>query len=67
MLHYRQQDKNSIGYTPKADADYCQRCFRIRHYDDVTISMKAGALMGDQVLAQIAQKDALIVWVVDLF
>lgn len=59
-------DKDRIGYTPKADAKYCQRCFRIRHYDDVTISMKQG-VDGDQVLAQIAQKDALIVWVVDLF
>ena len=34
------EDKTKLGYTPKPEADYCQRCFRIRHYDDVVISMK---------------------------
>lgn len=59
-------DKNKIGYTPKPEADYCQRCFRIRHYDDVVISMKQG-IDSDEVLAKIAKKDAMILWVVDLF
>ena len=59
-------DKDGIGYTPKADADYCKRCFRITHYDDVTISMKQG-VDGDAVLRKIADMDALILWVVDLF
>ena len=35
-------DKNAPGYTPKADAQYCQRCFRLIHYDDLTLSMKTG-------------------------
>ncbi len=55
-----------LGYTPKAAADYCQRCFRIRHYDDVTISMRTG-IDPDQVLKQIAKMNALVLWVVDLF
>ena len=55
-----------VGYTPKSDADYCQRCFRITHYDDVVISMKTG-IDPDLVLHQIAELDALILWVVDLF
>lgn len=59
-------DKEAIGYTPKAEADYCQRCFRITHYDDLTISMKQG-VDGDAVLQKIAAMDALILWVVDLF
>lgn len=59
-------DKQAIGYTPKQDAEYCQRCFRIQHYDDVTISMKQG-IDSDAVMSKIAQKDALILWVVDLF
>lgn len=62
----QQDDKTKLGYTPKMEADYCQRCFRIRHYDDVVISMKQG-IDSDAVLQKIAQKDALIVWVVDLF
>lgn len=59
-------DKASLGYTPKIEADYCQRCFRIRHYDDVVISMKQG-IDSDAVLQKINGLDALIVWVVDLF
>ncbi len=59
-------NKNQIGYTPKEDAQYCQRCFRIRHYDDVTISMKTG-IDPHTVLEQIARLDAMVLWVVDLF
>lgn len=62
----QQDHKEAIGYTPKADADYCQRCFRIRHYDDVTISMQQG-IDSHAVLAQIAQWDVMVLWVVDLF
>lgn len=60
------EDKTKIGYTPKIEAEYCQRCFRIQHYDDVTISMKTG-IDPDVVLQQIAKLDALVLWVVDLF
>lgn len=60
------ENKQAIGYTPKMEADYCQRCFRIRHYDDVVISMNQG-IDSDEMLARIAKLDALIVWVVDLF
>lgn len=59
-------DKDKIGYTPKIEADYCQRCFRIKHYDDVMISMKQG-VDSDKVMQSIADKDALFLWVVDLF
>lgn len=60
------EDKTALGYTPKPDGDYCQRCFRITHYDDVVVSMKQG-IDSDQVLARIAAMDALVLWVVDLF
>ena len=60
------QNKDMIGYSPKEDAQYCQRCFRIQHYDDVVISMKQG-IDSDVVLKKIADKDALVLWVVDLF
>lgn len=60
------KDASLIGFTPKPEADYCQRCFRIRHYDDVMISMKQG-IDSDLVLSKVAKLDALILWVVDLF
>lgn len=59
-------DKNKVGYTPKAEADLCQRCFRIKHYGDVTISMRQG-IDSDETMKQINSMDALILWVVDLF
>ena len=59
-------DKNARGYTPKEGSEYCQRCFRLMHYDDLTVSMKKG-IDPDQVISRIAEKDAVILWVVDLF
>ncbi len=65
-VRLQDEDREALGYTPKLDKDYCQRCFRIRHYDDVMISMQQG-IDGAQVLQRIARYDALILWVVDIF
>ena len=60
------QDPHALGYTPKADSLYCKRCFRLRHYDDLEISMRQG-IDAKKVLTQIEKTEALLVWVVDLF
>lgn len=65
-VELQNEDAKKIGYTPKSDADLCQRCFRIRHYDDVMISMKQG-INSDLILEKINKMDALVLWVVDLF
>lgn len=65
-VQLQNNDKKAIGYTPKLDVQYCQRCFRIMHYDDLTISLKQG-IPSEDVIAKINNLDALIVWVVDLF
>lgn len=57
---------DAIGYSPKKEAEYCQRCFRIRNYNDVTISMKQG-ISSEEVLTKISNIDALFLWVVDMF
>lgn len=59
-------DKDAIGYVPTLDASYCERCFRIRHYGDVTISM-AQKIESNQTLDKIAKVKGVIFWVVDLF
>jgi len=59
-------DSNAPGYTPKEGSEYCQRCFRLMHYDDLTISMRQG-IEPDAVMHRIAEMDCLILWVVDLF
>lgn len=59
-------DPSAPGYTPKKDSEYCQRCFRLMHYDDLTVSMRKG-IDPDTVLDRIASMNALVLWVVDLF
>lgn len=60
-------DPKKIGYTPKTESGYCQRCYRITHYDDLMISMKQG-ISDESVWDKInCLKDTVIVWVVDLF
>ena len=60
------EDKNRIGYTPKEESTYCQRCFRLIHYDDLMISMKTG-IDPDQVLDAIAKTEGPVLYVTDLF
>lgn len=55
-----------IGFTPKADAKVCQRCFRLKHYNDSMVSYREGIEV-DDVLNEVNKLDALICYVVDLF
>ena len=68
------EQKNELGYTPmsalkkglEADEVYCQRCFRLRHYNEI----QPVSLTDDdfrRLLGQIADTKALIVYVVDIF
>ena len=59
-------DKKALGYSPKADSEYCQRCFRLIHYGDLTVSMKTGIDPFD-VLKKVSEMDCAVLWVVDLF
>ena len=59
-------DRTLPGYTPKEDSEYCQRCFRLIHYDDPVFSMREG-IDPDEVMARVEELDAVVVWVADLF
>ncbi len=59
-------DPKGLGYVPSLDADYCQRCFKLRHYGDVTINMQQGIAV-EQTLAKINELDGIVFWTVDLF
>lgn len=68
------QDADRIGYTPKAAFDkgmetgelYCQRCFRLRHYNEIQdVHLTDNDFL--QFLNELGKKDALIVNVVDIF
>lgn len=68
------EDKKAPGYTPKAAIKkgidsgelYCQRCFRLRHYNEIApVSLNDDDFL--KLLNQIRDANALIVYVVDIF
>lgn len=68
------EDEKKAGFTPKsvlekglASGDcYCQRCFRLRHYNDITdIQMSDDDFLA--LLHEVGDSDALVVNVVDIF
>ena len=59
------EHSEKIGFAPNKEKEYCQRCFRLTHYNDVMISMQQG-IDNDALLKKVNALDALIVWVVDV-
>lgn len=68
------QDKTAAGYTPQSALDkgletgevYCQRCFRLRHYNEITdIHMSDDDFL--KLLHEVGDSQALVVNVVDIF
>lgn len=68
------ENTDSMGYVPlsvlekgiKSGELYCQRCFRLRHYNEIAdIELSDDDFL--RLLNEIGQKDALIVNVVDIF
>ena len=57
-VHLQYENKLLPGYTPKKESEYCQRCFRLIHYDDLTVSMRKG-IDPDEVMKHISEMDAL--------
>ena len=57
---------DQLGYSPKQDAEYCQRCFRLTHYGAQSLSRVQGIDEG-KLMKQVSSMDALIVWVADCF
>lgn len=67
-------DKNRIGYTPQSALDkglesgelYCQRCFRLRHYNDIVdVNISDDDFL--KLLHEVGESDALVVNVIDIF
>ena len=67
-------DPTALGYTPVSavkrgltnDELYCQRCFRLRHYNEIApVSLTDDDFL--RLLGQIRASTALIVYVVDIF
>ncbi|MCR6096818.1 ribosome biogenesis GTPase YqeH [Salipaludibacillus agaradhaerens] len=63
-------NKEGLGYTPpsalKRDVIICQRCFRLKHYNDVQdVPLTDDDFL--KILTELGQKEALIVKIVDIF
>lgn len=54
------------GYVPNLSADYCQRCYKMRHYGQVTINMQRG-VDTSTTLEKINDLSGTVFWTVDLF
>jgi ribosome biogenesis GTPase YqeH len=63
-------EPQKVGYIPSAALEkeqiYCQRCFRIRHYNDLTV-VEHDPDQYLQIIGRIAQTDSLVVQIIDLF
>ncbi|TWT16199.1 ribosome biogenesis GTPase YqeH [Streptococcus sp. sy010] len=68
------QDKDKAGFTPQAALDkgmavgqiYCQRCFRLRHYNEITdVNISDDDFLS--LLHSVGDSQALVVNVVDIF
>lgn len=64
------KDINKIGYVPKLNNNkqhiLCQRCFKLQHYHQLQqTNLTADDYLN--ILQEISKKDALIIYIVDLF
>lgn len=69
-IQLQTEDEKRPGFIPPAalerDHKYCKRCFRIRHYNELsTVDHNPDIYL--QILGHIADTDSLVVQIVDLF
>ena len=68
------EDKTGLGFTPQSALEkgletgevYCQRCFRLRHYNEITDVQVTDADFR-KLLHEVGDSDALVVNVIDIF
>ena len=67
-------DKSGLGFTPQSALEkgletgevYCQRCFRLRHYNEITdVQLTDDDFL--KLLHEVGDSDALVVNVIDIF
>lgn len=59
------EDPQKIGYSPKQEAEYCQRCFQIKHYNKASETNLDSQDYLD-VLHNI-EPNSLVIYVIDIF
>lgn len=57
------KDKNSLGYTPKLENDLCMRCFKLKHYGNLSY---AGKIQNNEsILEDINKKCGKVLFITD--
>lgn len=59
-------DETKAGYTPIIENLYCQRCFRIKNYNELP-KIVASNEDYERVIDEVIKKNGLIIFVVDIF
>ncbi|MBB5183476.1 GTPase [Catenisphaera adipataccumulans] len=65
-IKLQNEDPEALGYTPTLDAAYCQRCFKLRHYGELTVNMQKG-INAEETFSKILSIHGLVFWIVDIF
>jgi len=58
-------DLNAIGYVPDLNQTVCRRCFRLKHYGDVSVIKKDEVVLKD-LLTQLKKVEGTFVLLIDL-
>ena len=58
-------DSQALGYVVSMDMDYCQRCFRMTHYDAHMV--KDFIPDNETILNDLSQLSGQFIWVIDIF
>lgn len=59
------QDPQNVGYAPKHDSVLCQRCYRLKHYKDIS-AFKKNQVNSNTVIQMIEDISGRIVLIVDV-
>lgn len=58
------KDKNSLGYSPKEDAKYCERCFRVKNYNESKLVELPKNNM--DIIKEINKKANFVLFIIDI-
>ncbi|MDP5273029.1 ribosome biogenesis GTPase YqeH [Chengkuizengella axinellae] len=59
-------DSNKLGYIPKENASICQRCYKIKHYNEISsITLEEDDFL--KILSHVGQTKSLVLNIVDIF
>ncbi len=65
-LSLQEEDETKLGYVVSMDQEYCQRCFRLKHYSQLSLDIK-NEIKLEEVLAMVTKQSGLVLWLVDLW